>query len=326
VDSADDPDVCMNLLDCMLAGEGIPFFLRTVAVDREAAQGTSRFNSINSNFKYDPGAGPQHISFDVYRLLQTWAIMAHGGAYTYEHHDSNGFATYIRVICGAKIWSWSRCDATTRDGAMEKMTNTLTHRAIAALRNYVTVLSPGDILIQPPNMIHRVYTPMKSICFGAHFYSLASMHLTELAMKIDAQIADLATNEDHDDAPWILQRIVFWLVHNDEEIYKQSFLALARMILNPEKYCPPTSKPKPSKKSKDLAGSWHGCLEAEANAAKRIIRHCLKYFSAEDIASLEGVGKDSDAVSTRNWDSIDGTEKVTIWKLCDWHKELKIMG
>jgi hypothetical protein len=60
---------------------------------------------------------------------------------------------------------------------------------------YVLALTCQTISIQPPCMMHAVYTPIASFATGGHFYHYGCMHLTELARYIDIEVADSTTNQ-----------------------------------------------------------------------------------------------------------------------------------
>jgi hypothetical protein len=50
-----------------------------------------------------PHPGPIAVLHDQVRS-EGWVLVTHGGAYTELHHDAEGFATYVVVNHGAKIW------------------------------------------------------------------------------------------------------------------------------------------------------------------------------------------------------------------------------
>lgn len=51
--------------------------------------------------------------------------------------------------------------------------------------------------IQPPGVIHQVYSPERSIYKGGHFFMLESMHLTEVARACAAYNSQKAINASH---------------------------------------------------------------------------------------------------------------------------------
>lgn len=51
--------------------------------------------------------------------------------------------------------------------------------------------------IQPPGQFHEVYTPVPTVSTGGHFYSLDTMHLTEVIKKYDLDTDGVNTNHDH---------------------------------------------------------------------------------------------------------------------------------
>ncbi|EJD47358.1 hypothetical protein AURDEDRAFT_163571 [Auricularia subglabra TFB-10046 SS5] len=197
---------CYNLLDCNSHKDSPPGFLKTIMAERSA------FTAM-----YNQGLlvrGMSKIDSDMLNPLQWW-LLAHSGYYTAAHHDSCGYCTWIWVHTGVKLWSWQRLPA-----HMSKR-------------------------IQPPNLVHRVYTAERSIVMGGHFYCFQTMHLTELARLIDVDYNELATNEDHEGVHRLFARMVMRLgtgftvgtrVAEFRGLSERCILALLRMVISRSDY------------------------------------------------------------------------------------------
>lgn len=62
--------------------------------------------TINQYYGDEPQThhGIQVIPFDAWRC-SGWHLASHGGFFTYPHHDSSGFLTYVYARSGAKLWA-----------------------------------------------------------------------------------------------------------------------------------------------------------------------------------------------------------------------------
>lgn len=87
------------------------------------------------------------------------------------------------------------------------------------------MLSSGRI--QPPHLVHRVYTTEKTIVTGGHFYAWETMHLTELALLADVANAKYITNEDHPSAERVRARMAICLAAGRSGARKRVFTSLA---------------------------------------------------------------------------------------------------
>ena len=76
----------------------------------------------------------------------------------------------------------------------------------------------------PPGLDHTVYTPVASACVGGHFYSLDTMHLTEMSRDIDASHGTFVTNQLHGHALETVVRLMLALPHTSLErgVYRSS--------------------------------------------------------------------------------------------------------
>jgi hypothetical protein len=47
------------------------------------------------------------VPWDAVRS-HSWYLMAHGMTFTRSHHDGSGFATFVEILYGVKIWCYFR--------------------------------------------------------------------------------------------------------------------------------------------------------------------------------------------------------------------------
>jgi hypothetical protein len=111
----------------------------------------------------------------------------------------------------------------------------------------------------PPGYWHEVYTPTHSICRGGHFFSLETMHLTEMSWRVDRKRGSTADN--YAGVLRSLCRIALALPRWREqsrcrrpflrpfgclsaclEVLKWPVLALARMLIKEKEYRPARSE------------------------------------------------------------------------------------
>lgn len=59
--------------------------------------------------------GEEFVRQDALRYAQ-WSLQTHAFTFTDAHHDSSGFATYVHVTQGVKLWFYyKRFPSTTRE-------------------------------------------------------------------------------------------------------------------------------------------------------------------------------------------------------------------
>lgn len=51
--------------------------------------------------------------------------------------------------------------------------------------------------IMPPGKHHTVFTPVAGFSRGGHFFSLDTMHLTEVSRFVDSEVGKYITNDSH---------------------------------------------------------------------------------------------------------------------------------
>ncbi|KAH6868940.1 hypothetical protein BKA70DRAFT_1242686 [Coprinopsis sp. MPI-PUGE-AT-0042] len=164
------------------------------------------------------------LCLDAYPTSHTrWSLVAFDGALHYLHINSDGFGTWVEVKHGAKLWVIAR----PKDGTFKNKDGT--EEAIPSFGDIngflkffghgenpnseywdveAMVLKPGSRLIMAPNMIHAVWTMENSICYGRHFYSVATLLPTVVGV-IHAFIGEAQlTNTQHSPSRFLLRRMV----------------------------------------------------------------------------------------------------------------------
>ncbi|TCD59763.1 hypothetical protein EIP91_011524 [Steccherinum ochraceum] len=142
------------------------------------------------------------IPIDV-KKSEGWTLYHTGGYHTYNHFDSNGYATYVTIVDGAKCWVFGRhpdlpkCKNKDDYHSASAKVGAGTVKFPEDLERFYVWAVPGDILIQPPGQFHEVYTPIPTVSTGGHFYSFDTMHLSETAMYFNHNRRGVDTNFNH---------------------------------------------------------------------------------------------------------------------------------
>ncbi|KAI0342917.1 hypothetical protein BDW22DRAFT_1345367 [Trametopsis cervina] len=99
------------------------------------------------------------------------------------------------------------------------------------------LLTPGVTLIQPPGVLHQVFTVENCICTGGHFYTANTMHLTEFAHSHVAAIKLQNTNASHLSTVRILARMTIQMAAGPlNTLLQKPFISLTRMLLWADNY------------------------------------------------------------------------------------------
>ncbi|KAH7904054.1 hypothetical protein BJ138DRAFT_1119778 [Hygrophoropsis aurantiaca] len=138
-------------------------------------------------------------------MSTSWALAHHPGVLTYPHHDADGYNTFMVVMSGAKFWIVIRLNdpAAPFEDTRALIETICTHTTRPAMwadraTAEVVFLNPGDALLQPAGSLHAVYTPDASFCTGGFFSCLDTLHLMEHSHRVDATLAPLVTNQEHE--------------------------------------------------------------------------------------------------------------------------------
>ncbi|KZS99465.1 uncharacterized protein LAESUDRAFT_765501 [Laetiporus sulphureus 93-53] len=253
VDSADDTQDIKFVLACNLSTRSLPQGLENL--DDGLAQGWGMTAAAY------PTAG-QWVHPDNW-LNCGWVLLHQAGVVTYAHQDSDGNCTWIIPHSGVKFWCYFNLNDEHRnlDRATQKMLMShlcclmnfdpeptesqlpdtdlakshpdLAKKTIAEIFDVeVVVLYPGDALFQPPGKMHAVYTPVKSVAQGGHFFLYDTLHRTELARSVDNKYGNHTTNQNHYNAMETLNRMVLTLPYlpADFVLYERPLLALMVMM------------------------------------------------------------------------------------------------
>lgn len=151
------------------------------------------------------GVGPTVFLWDAWKS-QIWDLFTHAGFFTYPHHDASGFATYAFIRHGCKIWGILRPRVNPQQHqsrnqlfdilrTMLRPAPSLEYQHVSDIFN--VFLLEGDVLVQPPNAVHQVYTPVNTVASGGHLFTYETLHLTELARDFDCGYNHTSTNADH---------------------------------------------------------------------------------------------------------------------------------
>ncbi|KAJ7575417.1 hypothetical protein C8J56DRAFT_1063656 [Mycena floridula] len=250
VEGADDPSVCRTVLELHAVHKSLPLELQ--ALD----EGISAWNMTATAWP------PQRkVPADVFQT-RMWVLLHHAGIFTYPHRDANGYLTVIIPRVGVKLWApmWLKWDQVIQDLNLSKrkayiatMHQMLYHQEDAEnnllpinydeLADYfVLVAQKGDIVFQPANQWHMVYTPEKAITVGGHFLTYASMHLTEISRWFDSKHPG-TTNHNHSGIETTLIRMMLALPQllrsPTQVLHRRSLIAFCRMLIHPNQYRDP---------------------------------------------------------------------------------------
>ncbi|TCD62265.1 hypothetical protein EIP91_007123 [Steccherinum ochraceum] len=174
---------------------------------------------------------------------QSWFLIHMGRFHTFPHHDSNGLCTLIRILHGCKCWVYLRNpdidDCQDRE-ALQKALEAYGATDVQfkeGLVRFVIYCQPGDLLIQGPGVYHEVYTPIPTASAGGHFYTVDTMHLTEMTLWYSLGVHDCDTNHNHPSVTLTMIGMINGLRSNPRNDYpRKALAALCRIILRPLDY------------------------------------------------------------------------------------------
>ncbi|EPQ49805.1 hypothetical protein GLOTRDRAFT_134590 [Gloeophyllum trabeum ATCC 11539] len=256
IDKATSTRICGNLLDSYAPDHsGMPWFIGLMNEQNHAMFQNRLYNLAlpckagTKRRKLEDAAelaGPQLMHPDTYQLVM-WDLITHGGFVSHTHHDAGGAATWMAIRDGAKFWTLikMKTDGLVSREQVQQRFKRATKSLPKLLEKYhdeveqigTVCLVPGDILIQPPNIMHCVYTPVKTVATGGHFYCYDLCHLTELSLDIDRKYGHVTTNQAHPSVLRLIGNLALALPNRwDKPLRKIPFLALALMVLDSNKY------------------------------------------------------------------------------------------
>ncbi|CAA7270130.1 unnamed protein product [Cyclocybe aegerita] len=157
-----------------------------------------------------------------------WGLAVLAWALTYWHIDSDGFNTFIDVLCSSKLWIFGvssrdmsamierflqpdfkleQPNAGDLDGPLPKcLANLEIGNRIWDLE--AVLLPPNTRLIMRANVAHAVFTPEHSICHGRHFYATSTMQDTVASLIHSFVIGTYITNMSHTPSRLLLRRMM----------------------------------------------------------------------------------------------------------------------
>ncbi|KAK7678962.1 hypothetical protein QCA50_018102 [Cerrena zonata] len=188
-----NPRFCGNwLASATVFSAGAPMFIQGVSDDSIAAASCMDVDT-QSDHRKDP------FSQDWVRC-KTWSLACHAASWTPWHRDSNGLCTWGLVMSGVKVWGYCIpvrrvLDLSTRMGLDEQIFSPEPN--LYGMRQGHVFLTTGSTIIQPPGLIHTVFTPLSAVMCGGHFYCYDTMAATEMAMRLDKKGTLKKTNDHH---------------------------------------------------------------------------------------------------------------------------------
>ncbi|TDL13818.1 hypothetical protein BD410DRAFT_810230 [Rickenella mellea] len=251
---ADDPEVCGNALDLPNLKPEAPSILSMLADEIDATTATIGDNYAKSHKNPDrSNGGPTTFLFDAWKST-AWDIATHGGFVTLMHKDATGKCTYVYARSGAKMWGVCRPRLVvgqdeSREDVYRRLDPLFDPERITESEGLGTILlEPGDVLFQPPGAFHVVYTPVKGMTSGGHFFCYDTLHLTEFARAYDISKKPdtddprhkISTNSEHPSASRKLYRMALAMpsLSKTRVFFRRPTLALMMMIKKWEKYTP----------------------------------------------------------------------------------------
>ncbi|KAF9017884.1 hypothetical protein BDZ89DRAFT_1140438 [Hymenopellis radicata] len=175
-----------------------------------------------------------------------WGLLHQGMTNTTLHHDADGKVTIILGQAGYKIWFvvYPAGEVGGTPEEVARFQESLVEdedegRYPDNISVYAFLIAPGAILMQPPGLMHAVYTPVPAYVNGCSFWSLDSLHLTRISRVVDVNLGNSLTNVDHDDVATyesFLRLICHVPIVQDRELPKSALIALCSMVMFPDQF------------------------------------------------------------------------------------------
>ncbi|KAF8871079.1 hypothetical protein BD779DRAFT_1679446 [Infundibulicybe gibba] len=228
-----------------------------------------------------------HFMFKDTQNARNWELLHTGGFHTFEHHDAEGYATFLRIITGCKMWGIARpagyAGANTRN-ALDEMNKLFirTGEVEGSWRLkweenggeiYTITAEPGSLVIMPPGTWHLVYTPVRTLAVGGHLYMFETLHLTEVSRWFDRNHAREVTNTSHMSSFMTLCMMMCNLARKKRREFRcKPVQALCRMVIHWRKYLIKGEDPEIIQSINDMANDQRSCQLAQI-IAKHIVAH-----------------------------------------------------
>jgi hypothetical protein len=180
----------------------------------------------------DPYCGAANTPYPTGHVR--WGLAGTAHAVSTLHIDSDGFATFVQVMCGQKVWAVYRPDPTLPLDSINAFIladyfqlDRMPINVKSGLE--AVVLRPGDMLyvhlfsfstiflslyrLMRPGEPHFVYGPENAITHGGHFYSSSLMQASIRSLIHTFVLSDFISNTFHHESRQLLRQIVnFWAV------------------------------------------------------------------------------------------------------------------
>ncbi|KAG9309164.1 hypothetical protein JVU11DRAFT_10875 [Chiua virens] len=247
VDLMDSPQVCGNFLDSKDINPSRPWWIDPL-IDSTTAWNQTLYLRLTqtSNKRNEPRLnvatqGPFFIPAATWSS-QGWRLVTHPGFVTFPHHDCCGLCTYIVGNSGAKIWGIIRPKRNLCPTSCENLKTAFDQAAWPSQGKFFSnadvatvCLEEGDVMFQPPGVLHTVYTPVPSIFTGGYFFSYETLHLTRaVSSLLPVQHDESLTNDERPGFMRTLCRMLIALRYRSEprKLGKRSLLSLLIMIID----------------------------------------------------------------------------------------------
>lgn len=163
-----------------------------------------------------------------------WGLAGTSHTFTSLHVDSDGFATFVQIMSGMKVWVVYRPSPVFPLSNIDVFTNRDAFQLDEIPKNApfgleAMVLKPGDQLyvlqssclstylslhrLMRPGVPHSVYGVENTIIHGGHFYCASQMQAIVQSLVHTFILSDFISNTFHTPSRELLRRIViFWAV------------------------------------------------------------------------------------------------------------------
>ncbi|KAL0945961.1 hypothetical protein HGRIS_012239 [Hohenbuehelia grisea] len=247
LDQTHKPTACVNLLDIASEDRNRAWFVNALCDHSKSITQTEKRNykgvrQVAGKNPVAKAGPPQSFNRDFYALNE-WKLLTSAGYLTFPHHNAGGLCTYITMKTGLKIWGFfvpkssPGVPSIHLPDAVDAILELENWKAFADL--YLIMLTPGCVLIQPPGLLHLVYSPVKSIASGGHFLVFDALHLTAWSRRLENAIGLFSTNAEHPCVERYLARMILALEGKKGHIRPlKPLAALALMLLDLDAFEP----------------------------------------------------------------------------------------
>ncbi|TFK63732.1 hypothetical protein BDN72DRAFT_902152 [Pluteus cervinus] len=152
-----------------------------------------------------------------------WGLAATDGTFHQWHVDANGFATFIDVHAGLKLWIIA---TPLNPDDLANPTFTAGFQVYHAMpkncRIEAVILTAGDGLRMQPFLPHAVITLKASICTGGHYIARSTLRRTVYGILQCFSTGSVLTNTEHTDTSTFLIGLLVCVYH---ELYTTLYIS-----------------------------------------------------------------------------------------------------